>query len=188
MKEKYEAEARAQKAAKQAEIDRLEKQQQAEVEAARAKALADLEAADTLRKQQEAAKAEKENRKRLQKAEELKVRQQREEEVRIAKQEEKERKAKLEERARRVPISPPISPPRHDGGLGMFKRRKDDGLAYEPPTKISSPPRLSLSLGDREEETIRPGGGGAVLGIDAPNSAVNAGERVCSLLASEEFD
>jgi hypothetical protein len=60
----------------------------------------------------------------------------------------------------------------------MFKRRKDDVLGIEAPVQQSSPPRLSLSRGDPEEDTIRPGGGGVVLGIDAPTSAVNAGDRV----------
>ncbi|KAL6706340.1 hypothetical protein ACN47E_005630 [Coniothyrium glycines] len=189
LKEKYEAEARAQKALKQAEIDRAEKQRQGEVDAARAKALADLEAADTLRKHQEEAKEERERGKRLRKAEDQKMRQQREEELRMAKQEEKERRARLEERSRRVMASPPVSPPRpEDGeaGLGVLKRRKDDGLAHEPLTKTSSPPRLKLSFEEREPETIRPGGGGAVLGIDAPTSAVNAGDRRVNVVCNKK--
>jgi hypothetical protein len=191
LKEKYEAEARAKREAKQAEIDRLERLRIEEEEAAARKAQQDAEAAEALRLQKEEQRAEQERGKRLRKAEAQKVVQQREDEARRVRQEERERKAKQEERerkarheqekARQVPSSsPPVSPPRHDANFGLFKRRKDDGLTPDAQAETSRGPKLSLHLGDRESETIRPGGGGAVLGIDAPTSAVNAGDRVCS--------
>jgi hypothetical protein len=127
----------------------------------------------------------------LQKAETQKVLQQREEGVRRAKAEEKERQAtlaKLEQKARKAPSSsPPVSPPRQQEiGFGMFKRRKDEALGLDAPTQQSAPPQLSLNFDSQEEETIRPGGGGVVLGIDAPTSAVNAGDRVCTLYVNHD--
>jgi hypothetical protein len=183
LKEKYEAEARAQRQAKQAELDRIEKMRQEEEEAARLEAQREMEETETLRRQREEQKAEHEHRRRLQKAETQKVLQQREDGVRKAKLEEKERQAtlaKLEQKARKAPSSsPPVSPPRQQEiGFGMFKRRKDEALGLDAPAQASAPPQLSLNFD--EEETIRPGGGGIVLGIDAPTSAVNAGDRVCT--------
>ena len=136
-----------------------------------------------MRRQKEDLKAEQERGKRLRKAETQRMLQQREEEVRKAKLDEKERKARLDEKASHpATSSPPVSPPRHDAAFGLFKRRRDAGLTSEAPPRSSSPPRSSHSIGDREAEIIRPGGGGAVLGIDAPTSAVNAGDRVCTSL------
>lgn len=187
LKEKYDAEARAQREAKQAEIDRLERLRQEEEEAARLKIQQEAEEAEALRLQKEEQRAEQERGKRLRKAEAQQVLQQREEEARRAKLEEKARKTRLEERARQAQTSsPPVSPPRQDAAFGLFKRRKDDGLTAEAPVKSSSPPRLSLSFGDREAETIRPGGGGAVLGIDAPTSAVNAGDRRVTVVCNRK--
>lgn len=179
LKDKYDAEAREQRHAKQAELDRREQVRLDEEEAVRMKAQQDIEHAEALRQQKEALKTERERGKRLQKAEAREVLHQREEEVRRAKTEERERRARHDHSPRKAPSSsPPISPPRHDVGFGLFKRRKDEALNLDAPASASSPPRLDLSF-DREPETIRPGGGGAVLGIDAPNSAVNAGDRVC---------
>jgi hypothetical protein len=200
LKEKYEAEARAQREAKQIELDRLDALRQLEEEAALQQAQRDAEEAEALRKQKEELKAEQERGKRLRKAETQKMLQQREEEARNAKRDESERKARRdeserrakrdeserrakqdEERARRAPSSsPPVSPPRQHVNHGLFKRRKDDGLTPDAPVEAARAPRISLHLEDRESETIRPGGGGAVLGIDAPTSAVNAGDRVSS--------
>jgi multidrug efflux pump subunit AcrA (membrane-fusion protein) len=189
LKEKYEAEARAQRQAKQAELERIEKARQQEEVAAQLAAQREAEEAEALRRQREEQRAEQERGKRLQKAETQKVLQQREENVRKAKLEEKERQAtlaKLEHKSRKAPSSsPPVSPPRQqEMGFGMFKRRKDDALGLDAPVQQSNPPQLSLSFDDKEEETIRPGGGGVVLGIDAPTSAVNAGDRVCILSVS----
>jgi hypothetical protein len=179
LKEKYEAEARAQREAKQAELDRLERLRQEEEEAALQQAQREAEEAEAMRRQKEEQKAEQERGKRLRKAETQKVIQQREEDARQAKRDESERIARREdERARRAPSSsPPVSPPRQHANHGLFKRRKDDGLSPEDAVEARAP-RISLHLEDRESETIRPGGGGAVLGIDAPTSAVNAGDRV----------
>jgi len=189
LKEKYEAEARAQKQAKQAELDRIERMRHEEEEAARLDAQREMEEAEALRRQREEQKAEQERGRRLQKAENQKVLQQREEGVRKAKLEEKERQAtlaKLEQKARKAPSSsPPVSPPRQqETGFGMFKRRKDEALGLDAPVQQPTAPQLSLNLG--EEETIRPGGGGVVLGIDAPTSAVNAGDRVCTSFIKHE--
>ncbi|KAF2023642.1 hypothetical protein EK21DRAFT_105162 [Setomelanomma holmii] len=197
LKEKYEAEARAKREEKQAELDRLERLRRDEEEAAALTAQQEAEEAEALRRQKEEQKAEQERGKRLRKAEAQKVLQQREEEARRARQEERERKAKqeerertarqLEERSRKPPSSsPPISPPRQDANFGLFKRRKDDGLTHDVQAETSRAPRLSLHLGDREPETIRPGGGGAVLGIDAPTSAVNAGDRRVTVVCGKK--
>jgi hypothetical protein len=183
MREQLEADARARRQARQAEMERAELLHREEEEAARLKAQQEAEEAEALRRQHEQLRAEQQRGKRLQKAESEKVHQQREDDIRKAKLEEKERQAtlaRLEEKSRKAPSSSPsVSPARRqEVGFGMFKRRRDDALGIEAPLQISSPPRLDLSLGDREEETIRPGGGGVVLGIDAPTSAVNAGDRV----------
>lgn len=181
LKEKYDAEARAQREAKQAEIDKLERKRREEEEVARLQAQREAEEAETLRRQKEEQKAEQERGKRLRKAEAQKVLQQREEEARKARHEEKERRARLEqEKARNLPSSsPPVSPPRHDAAShGLFKRRKDHGLATEAPIEPAKPPQISLNFGDRDHDAIRPGGGGIVPGTDAPTSAVNAGDRV----------
>jgi hypothetical protein len=181
LKEKYEAEARAQREAKQAEASRLERLRKEEEEAALQKARQEAEEAEALRRQEAEQRAERERGKRLRKAETHRVLQRRDEEARNAKREESEHRAKLdEERARRVaPASPPVSPPRQEVNLGVFKRRKDDGLSHEAPVEPARAPPANLHLEDHEQETIRPGGGGIVLGIDAPTSAVNAGDRVC---------
>ncbi|KAI4685647.1 hypothetical protein J4E81_008799 [Alternaria sp. BMP 2799] len=189
LKEKYEAEARAQKQAKQAELDRIERMRHEEEEAARLDAQREMEEAEALRRQREEQKAEQERGRRLQKAENQKVLQQREEGVRKAKVEEKERQAtlaKLEQKARKAPSSsPPVSPPRQqETGFGMFKRRKDEALGLDAPVQQPTAPQLSLNLG--EEDTIRPGGGGVVLGIDAPTSAVNAGDRRVKVVCNEK--
>lgn len=188
MKEKYDAEARARRQAQQAELDRAEKLRREAEEAARLQQQQrEFEEAEALRKQRAEQKAEQERGKRLQKAEPRKTSQTREEESRKAKQEERQRQAtlaKLEERTQKLPSSPPsVSPPRQqEVGFGMFKRRKDDALGIDAPAQYAAPPQLSLNFGSNEEATIRPGGGGVVLGIDAPTSAVNAGDRVCLLI------
>ncbi|EAT77186.2 hypothetical protein SNOG_15521 [Parastagonospora nodorum SN15] len=182
MKEKYEAEARTQREAKQAELERVERLRREEEEAALREAQREAEEAEALRRQEDEQRAERDRGKRLRKAEAHKVLQQREEEARRVKLEELERKAKIEEQRPRTAKAPssssPVSPPRHDTNFGLFKRRKDD-LTPEAPVVASKAPQLALDLGDhRQAETIKPGGGGAVRGIDAPTSAVNAGDRV----------
>ena len=57
------------------------------------------------------------------------------------------------------------------GCFGLFKRKRGEAAGREP--KISAPKQRASD----EPPTIRPGGGGLVPGIDAPISAVNAGDR-----------
>ena len=180
LKDKYDAEARAKKRAKQAELDRIEKLRQDEEDAAREKEQREIEEAETLRRQKEELKVEQERGNRLQKVEPQKLVRQREEGVRKAKQEERSFKSHTS--------SPPASPPRQQEiGFGMFKRRKDPALGIDAPARPLGPPQLALSLSSQEEETIRPGGGGVVKGIDAPTSAVNAGDRVRSWPFSSHY-
>lgn len=207
LKQKMEAEARAQKEARIAEIERLEKQRQDEEETARLEAQRVAEAADALRQQREEEKAEKERGKKLRKAEAQKMIEQRKEEERRAKLE-KENRTRLEEKSRaflqsQSSGSPPSSPPRQEGGFGLFKRRKDEGLSLsseEQPRTATARPRTATQnsantqnsqprgtrqvSGNKQPDAILLGGGGAVLGIDAPTSAVNGGERVCLTLVS----
>jgi hypothetical protein len=183
MKERLEAEAHAEKEAKRAEVERQEMLRLEQEEAARLQAQREAEEAEALRRQKEEQKAEKERGKRLRKAETQQVVQQRAEEERRAKLEEKERKAQLNDKPRTShstsSTSSPMSPPRHDGGFGIFKRRKDEGLSLEEAREQARPRTARQTSGDdRDLDTIRPGGGGAVLGIDAPTSAVNGGDRV----------
>lgn len=194
LKEKMEAEARAAKEAKIAEIERLEKLRLEQEEAARLDGERVAEAAEALRLQREEEKAEKERGKKLRKAEAQMMIEQKKEEERRAKLE-RENKARLAEKSRtflsQSSGSPPASPPRHEG-FGLFKRRKDEGLSIsseERPTTAARPrtathnsndqrPRTARQpSGTKEPDAILTGGGGAVLGIDAPTSAVNGGER-----------
>lgn len=193
MKEKYDAKARARRQARQAELDRAEKMRHEAEHAARLlqqqqQQQREFEEAEALRRQRaEAKRAELEHGRRLQKTESRKTSRSREDDTQRAKQEERQRQAvlaKLEERTQKPPSSPAaVSPPRQqEVGFGMFKRRKDEALGLDAPAQVSAPPQLNLSFSNREEETIRPGGGGVVLGIDAPTSAVNAGDRVRLML------
>lgn len=190
LKEKYDAEAREKREAKQAELNRQETLRLLEEESAQRKAQQELDDAEALRRQKEELRAERERGKRLQKAEAQKALQQREEEVRRAKQEDRDRRAvQMQEHAARkaqAPSSPPSSPPRQDVGFGLFKRRKDAALYPDGAPKMSSPPRLPSNHDAPEPETIRPGGGGAVLGIDAPTSAVNAGDRRVTVVCNKK--
>lgn len=200
LKEKMEAEARALKEAKIAEIERLEQQRLAQEEAARLEAERAAEAAEALRLQKEEEKVEKERGKKLRKAEAQKMHEQKKDDERRAKLE-RENRARLEEKSRLFQSqssgSPPVSPPRQDG-FGLFKRRKDDGLSLSSEERSStSRPRTARQNSSNEQDArprtarqvsnnnlpdaILTGGGGAVLGIDAPTSAVNGGDRVCSV-------
>lgn len=69
------------------------------------------------------------------------------------------------------------------GRFGLFKRKRGEEapqsmVAFGSKTTSNSG-RPPLMNGDRSP-TIKPGGGGVVPGIDAPVSAVNAGDRVSS--------
>lgn len=163
MREKIEAERRANAKAEQAEREREERQREAAEEAERLRLQEEAQVAEQLRRQKE----DKDRGKRLQKAESTK---------RLQEREEAERKARIEETARNAPVSPPTSPPRHGGRFGIFGRRRDNSATSQSPPNTARPSHTSYE--NRDMETIRPGGGGAVLGIDAPISAVNAGDRV----------
>ncbi|KAF2728240.1 hypothetical protein EJ04DRAFT_516756 [Polyplosphaeria fusca] len=168
MQEKLRTEKEAKLAAERAEQEkakreREEKLQREEDEAERLRAQREADEAE----QERQRKQELERGKRLQKAESA---------ARLKQRHEDERKAKAEEAARTAPASPPTSPPKHGGAFGLFKRRKDDAPASPESPANGGRPRQT-SNGNRDLDTIRPGGGGAVLGIDAPISAVNAGDR-----------
>lgn len=153
---KLKADRRAKLEAEQAERERREKLRLEEEEAARLKAQREAEEAEELRRQKEAQEREKV----LQKAEDA------------------ARLKKREHEARNAHASPPTSPLRHRG-LSLFgRRRKDDVLASPESPADSGRPRQTSDSNNRDLSTIRPGGGGAVLGIDAPISAINAGDRV----------
>ncbi|KAF2685121.1 hypothetical protein K458DRAFT_365333 [Lentithecium fluviatile CBS 122367] len=170
VKEKLEAEKREKIKAEQAKQAEQERQRR-EGEAERLRAQREAEEAEQLRRQQQ--QEEKERGKRLQKAESSK---------RLQEREEAERRARAEEASRRVPASPPVSPPRH--GFSLFKRRKDGAHSSPEGSPSSKPPKTSHE--NREMDTIRPGGGGAVLGIDAPVSAVNAGDRRVTVVCNRK--
>lgn len=168
MREKLEAEKREREREK--EKARVEAEREREREAQLAREAEELEArrrleeeraAEELRRQRE----EQERGKRLQKVESAK---------RQAEREEAGRRARAQAEA-------PVSPPRH-GRFGLFGRRRDNSGASQSPPQTAKPSvGVSSSVENRDMDTIRPGGGGAVLGIDAPISAVNAGDRVrCS--------
>ncbi|KAF2267261.1 hypothetical protein CC78DRAFT_541912 [Lojkania enalia] len=173
VQEKLRAEKRAKLEAEQAERERQEKLRNEEAE--QLKVQQEAEEAEKLRQQ----KAEQERGKKLQKAESAaRLRKKREEEE--EEEEEEERRAKYEEAARKAQTSPPTSPPKQGGGFGLFKRRKDEAPVSPgspPSANVGRPRQTSNGNGNRDLDTIRPGGGGAVLGIDAPISAVNAGDR-----------
>lgn len=169
MREKQEEERREKSRAEQLERESQERQRREEEEA-RILAEKEMKEAALLKRQRE----EGERGKRLQKAESAK---------RIKEREEAERKAQAEEESRRRQLSPPSSPERPGKGFGIFNRRKDEASAASSstPSDLSNgarPPQTSH--GDRDMDNIKAGGGGAVLGIDAPISAVNAGDRVRS--------
>jgi hypothetical protein len=169
LREKLEAEKREKlraEQAKQAEQARRE-QQRAEEDLERLRAQREAEDAEQLRQQQH----EKERGTRLQKAESSK---------RLREREDAERQARAEEATRKEHASPSTSPRRHRG-FTLFKRPSDSPQSPPQASPPSKPPPTSYS--NRDMDNIKAGGGGAVLGIDAPVSAVNAGDRVsCSLL------
>jgi hypothetical protein len=163
MREQIEADKHAKAKAEQAERERQEQQRREAEDAERLMLQGEAEAAEQLRRQKE----EKDRGKRLQKVESSK---------RMQEREEAERRARIEEAARNTPASPPVSPPRQGGRFGIFGRRRDNSAASQSPPSAARPSHTSHE--NKDMDTIRPGGGGAVLGIDAPISAVNAGDRV----------
>ncbi|KAF1951631.1 hypothetical protein CC80DRAFT_453974 [Byssothecium circinans] len=171
IKEKQDMERRTRAKAEQAEREQLERQHREEEEAERLRAEKKAEEAheaQEARRQHE----DKERGKRLQKAESAR---------RVQERDEAACRARAEERP---PQSPPVSPPRHGGALGMF-RRKADG-----PSSPGSPPDSSISAkpphtshSDRELDYIK---AGASFGIDAPISAVNAGDRRVTIVCNKK--
>ncbi|KAF1968738.1 hypothetical protein BU23DRAFT_558281 [Bimuria novae-zelandiae CBS 107.79] len=174
MREKIEAEKRAKLKAEQAERERQEQQHREAQEAERLRLQEEADVVEQARREK-GEKEEKERGKRLQKAESAK---------RLQEREEAERKARLEEATRKAQaqVSSPASPPRQGGRFGIFSRRRDNSAASQSPPSTARPPQTSCE--NRDMDTIRPGGGGAVLGIDAPISAVNAGDRRVSILCN----
>lgn len=162
MREKIEAEKRERSQAEQAERERQEQLRREAEEAELLRKQEEVQAMEELKRQKE----EQERGKRLQKAESAKRQQEREE---------AERRARLAQ----AQASPPVSPPRSGGRFGLFGRRRDNSAASQSPPPTARPSQ-TVNLENRDMDTIRPGGGGAVLGIDAPISAVNAGDRVCA--------
>lgn len=169
IKEKQKADKQAKLEAEQVERDREEELRREAEEAEQLRTRRALEEAEELRRQKE----EKERGKRLHKTEKA------ENAALLKRREDEARKAKHEEEARKAQASPPTSPPRHPGGFGLFNRRRKDDAPISPERPVTARPRQTSNGNNRELDTIRPGGGGAVLGIDAPISAVNAGDRVC---------
>jgi hypothetical protein len=171
-REKIKAEKRSKIEAAQAEVER-EKREKARIERkekAAAAATADEEA-ERLRVKQEA---------------EEKLRRQKEEQERGLRLQKSGTSARLKKKeveedgptAHQV-RSPPTSPRRHGGGIGLFSRKQKDDVSTSPESAANAGrPRQTSDGVNRDISTIRPGGGGAVLGIDAPKSAINAGDRV----------
>lgn len=166
MQERQRAERRAHQEAEE-ERARQEKARKEQEEAERARAQREAAEAEQLRRQREQQQREEQERgKRLHKAESAAHQQRREEEERKLRQ--------------RNHVTPPTSPPRF-GGLFHRKRKDDAPMSperhVEPVALVNKIPQASNER-ERDLENIRIGGGGAVLGIDAPISAVNAGDRV----------
>lgn len=169
MHEKLKAEKRAKLEAEEAEHKRQERLRLDEEEAERLRAQREAQRQADDAEQSRRKREEQEHGKRLQKAESSK---------RILHREEEERKAKYDQASRKVQATPPVSPPKH-AGFGLFRRHKHDVPAS--PERAVNITRSRQSDANRDFENIQAGGGGAVLGIDAPISAVNTGDRVhCS--------
>ena len=176
------AEKQARLEAQQAEQERLKREAQ---EAERIRAQREAEEAARLQLERELA----EKGKRLQKAESTSRLKKREEEDKRA---EAERRAKYElvvqkterpQTARPQTARPqtasksspqlPISSPK----FGFLRRRKGDESPSSPESQATAGRSRQSSNAQKEAHTIRPGGGGAIPGTDAPISAVNAGDR-----------
>ncbi|OJD33513.1 pleckstrin-like protein [Diplodia corticola] len=178
-----------------------ESQRQARMNAQlKAEKRAKLEEAERQRAQLEAEESERRNAERVRqyqekRAEDLRVRQEtaraqaaqarQEEDDRVrAAERERPRTGKTsgagsESDAPQVPHSPesPSSFRKKDRLAGLLRRRKDDhqpDVAFIPAPK---PRQVSNNDNSNSDAYIKAGGGGVVPGIDAPVSAVNAGDR-----------
>ncbi|KAF4313541.1 Pleckstrin-like protein [Botryosphaeria dothidea] len=177
-----------------------ESQRQARINAQlKAEKRAKIEEAQKQRAKQEADETERRNAERIRqyqekRAEDLKARQeaaraqaararQEEEEKQRAIERDRPRTAKTatassESDAPLVPPSPqsPSSPRKKDRLAGLLRRRKEDQQAEAE--FIAAPKLRQVSNTDTNTDAyIKAGGGGVVPGIDAPISAVNAGDR-----------
>ncbi|KAH7135189.1 hypothetical protein B0J11DRAFT_154611 [Dendryphion nanum] len=167
-----EAERRARIEAEEAERKRLEQVKRDEEEAERQRIQREAEEAEQLRRRKE---EEHERKKKLQKVESAaRLRRRHEEEARKAR-----------------PVSPPASPPTHSAGaagFNMFVRKRRDDVPASPESLSNTGGRSRQTSNGKDEElnVIRPGGGGAVLGIDAPISAVNAGDRRVMVVCNKQ--
>ncbi|GME41798.1 Pleckstrin-like protein [Neofusicoccum parvum] len=159
-----------------------------------------LEEAQKLRAKQEAEESERRNAERIRqyqekRAEDLKARQeaaraqaartrQEEEDRQHVVERERPRTAKTagassESDAPPVPPSPqsPSSPRRKDRLAGLLRRRKEDQQPNSNFIPAPKPRQVSNDTNNNPDAFIKAGGGGVVPGIDAPISAVNAGDR-----------
>ncbi|KAL1635759.1 hypothetical protein SLS56_001454 [Neofusicoccum ribis] len=178
-----------------------ESQRQARMNAElKAEKRAKLEEAQKLRAKQEADESERRNAERIRqyqekRAEDLKARQEaaRAQAART-RQEEEDRQhvvergrprtaktagASSESDAPPVPPSPqsPSSPRRKDRLAGLLRRRKEDQQPNSNFIPAPKPRQVSSDTNNNPDAFIKAGGGGVVPGIDAPISAVNAGDR-----------
>ncbi|KAF2196521.1 hypothetical protein GQ43DRAFT_404933 [Delitschia confertaspora ATCC 74209] len=168
LQDKMKAEKRAKLEAAEAGRERLRRDAEAQ-EAERVRVQRETEAARRLRDEKEPT----ELRQRLQETESS---------SRLRKREEGDREAIDERAAQRIAneqtvASPPNPLPRHGPTFGFFRRRKADEPLSSPANPIQNMRPGQISQGQNAADTIRPGGGGAIPGIDAPISAVNAGDR-----------
>ncbi|GME60437.1 Pleckstrin-like protein [Neofusicoccum parvum] len=178
-----------------------ESQRQARMNAElKAEKRAKLEEAQKLRAKQEAEESERRNAERIRqyqekRAEDLKARQeaaraqaartrQEEEDRQHVVERERPRTAKTagassESDAPPVPPSPqsPSSPRRKDRLAGLLRRRKEDQQPNSNFIPAPKPRQVSNDTNNNPDAFIKAGGGGVVPGIDAPISAVNAGDR-----------
>ncbi|OCK81011.1 hypothetical protein K432DRAFT_296510 [Lepidopterella palustris CBS 459.81] len=209
---KLRADKRAKLEAEQAERDKLER---AAEEAERIRAQQEAEEAERLRLEKEAELLERG--KRLQKAESAsRIKASREEEERQARlkwaqesthrvhkpvqlnddlaDHEPQPQTRPQTRHQTSPqqtpqqTPPPPSPSKQGMKLGIFKRRKAEDSPENPATTSKSKQRSNTIANDNgPPTTIIPGGGGAVPGIDAPKSAVNAGDRRVRVECNKSF-
>ncbi|PVI00928.1 hypothetical protein DM02DRAFT_613992 [Periconia macrospinosa] len=173
IREKQEIERQERLRVEQADRERQEQQRREEEqlrqqEEARIRVEREAREAAVAQRQQE----ERDRGKRLQKAESAK---------RIAERNEAERRAQA--------LSPPDSPQRTGRGFGIFNRKKDEspgspGNGLPDVSMNTNYPQISHE--DRDMDNIKAGGGGAVLGIDAPISAVNAGDRRVTIICNKK--
>ncbi|KAB2578250.1 Pleckstrin-like protein [Lasiodiplodia theobromae] len=177
-----------------------ESQRQARMNAQlKAEKRAKIEEAERQRAQQEAEEAERRNAERVRqyqekRAEDLRARQEaaRAQAARARQEEERQRSverdrprtaktagASSDSDAPPLPHSPgsPSSSRKKERLAGLLRRRKDDQQHDAPFIPAQKPRQVSNNDNNNSDAYIKAGGGGVVPGIDAPLSAVNAGDR-----------